>query len=307
MARWFGQIFVSLLTLSFPASLSLPQHPVVVQTSSPAIRSAPLAALPKMDAKAIAVIDGTTGALLFAQAADTAVPLASITKLMTALVVVEANPDWQRLVTLQESDQRVGGQVALIAGEQVSVADLFTAMLVASSNEAAVAMSRASGLSHQAFVAAMNRKARDLGLFSLHFVDVAGLEAGNVGSARDVARLGHLALQSSAIAAAVKRTSAPVTVRNTGEVRQVQATNQLLQLASRTGGMQLWGGKTGYLDEVGYNIVAVFADAGNVASVALMGVPTSEMRFQQSLELGRWIFTNYDWPSRPSGRPALGG
>ncbi len=308
MVRWFGQIFVTLLTLSFPAALSLPQQPLIVQSMATAPRRVAVTAIqPKVQASAVAAIDGSTGALLLAQAADTPLPLASLTKLMTALVVVENQPDWPALVTIQASDQRSGGQVVLEPGERVSRYDVFQLMLVASSNEAAVSLARSTGLSHQAFVAAMHRKAIALGLSSLRFVDVAGLEAGNAGTARDVARLGQAALRYPEILEAVQRQSYAVTIRNTGETRRAAATNQLFELMPPLDELHVVGGKTGYLDEVGYNYFVAFMQDGHAVSLAFLGVPTAEARWQESLRVGHWIFANYRWPRSGEERPLRGG
>jgi len=302
MARWLGQILVSLFALSFPVSLSLPQPPAVAvrpAVSAPA-RLLLTDATPAVAAAGVAAVDAQSGAVLFAQGSDRLHPLASITKLMTALVVSEGDPDWQSLVTIRETDQRNGGRVLLVPGEQVSLEDLFQAMLVASSNESAVALARSTGLTPQAFVAVMNRKASASGLDSLRFVDVAGLEPDNVGNARDVARLGLLALGNPMVASAVTRQSYTVTIRNTGRPRQAVSTNQLLRLMSSAAELKLRGGKTGYLDEVGYNLVVVFEEEGNQVGVALLGARSAEVRWQESLQLAHWIYSHYRWP-------ALGG
>lgn len=296
MLRWLGQLALSLFAFSVPVTVSLPRTPTIVRPTPPAPTRAAAATLPTLEATASAVVDVRTGAVLFEHAARRPLPLASITKLMTALVVADRSPDWDQVVTMQEADQRSGGVVLLAPGEQISVRDLFAVMLVASSNEAAVALSRSTGLSQPAFVAAMNHQADALGLASLQFVDAAGLEAGNVGNARDVAQLGRNVLGNPAIAEAMVEPALTFTIRNTGERRTAIATNRLFELTPANAGLTLRGGKTGYLEEVGYNFVSLVDQAGNTISVALLGANSADGRWQESLGLSRWIFASYQWP-----------
>ena len=303
MGNWLKHLVISVRVFIFPGIMPRaaplapppPHRPVVVAP----VRSDTTTIAQAIDAKGVAVYDVRSGTVLYDQAGTAAYPLASITKLMTALVTLDTKPDWQTLITIQEADQRLGGRVVLHTGERVAAKDLFRLMLVASSNEAAVALARSSGLTYPAFVAAMNAKANALGLSTLHFVDVAGLEAGNVGSAADIAKLASIALGNSVILEAVKLSSYTVAIRNTSEQRTVEATNLLLRGTTDTDPRVL-GGKTGFLDEVGYNYVAVFEHSGNRVSLAVLGAPSDELRWKESTRLAQWVFSHFRWP-------ALGG
>ncbi|MDD5110801.1 MAG: serine hydrolase [Patescibacteria group bacterium] len=298
MAQWIGQLLIVLAIRSFPAppALSAAAAPMMHPVSALPARTSTATLEPTVAADAVSVIDVKSGAALYAQSAAKPQPLASITKLMTALVVADRNPDWQALVVMQPSDQRTGGRTLLIPGDTVSVDDLFHLMLIASSNESAIALARSTGLTPQAFVAAMNRKAKDLGLASLHFADPAGLEPGNTGTAQDVARLGQRALKKPVIAAAVSQATATVVVRNTGERRVAETTNVLLKTTSADARPRMVGGKTGYLDEAGYNFVVVFEQQGNQVSVAMLGAHSADARWHDSVRLAEWIYSNYRWP-----------
>src|SRR3989338_7361861 len=100
----------------------------------------------KTTAKSILVVDEKTGTVLYQKNPNQVLPIASITKLMTALVFLDTKPDWKMEIEILDSDQRPGGMVYLLPGERVKVKDLFNLMLVASANEAAIALVRQTGL-----------------------------------------------------------------------------------------------------------------------------------------------------------------
>ena len=302
MLRWLLLVFLVGVTPTpgVPWRLPVPPPSAVrpVAAATPTVRAGAVP-VPAPQATAVAVLDTTTGAFLYRQAARRPLPLASITKLMTALAVIDTSPDWQAVVNIQAADQRLGGRQWLQPGEKVAVEDLLELMLVASANEAAVALARSTGLSPSAFVAAMNRHAQASGLSSLRFADPAGLEAANVGNAEDVARLITLALQHERIRQALIRTSYRFTIRGTGEQREAPATNQELLLPGGAGvAVAVVGGKTGYLEEVGYNFAGVVEQSGRLVSVAVLGAATEDGRWQSVRAVVRWIYASYEWPHR---------
>ncbi len=127
---------------------------------------------------------------------DTLLPLASLTKLATALVLLDLNPDWDTRITITKEDidfpkQFVGddqtSEVPIREGMQIAFKDLWKAMLVASSNQAAAALAANTGLTQGEFVWRMNAKARQLGLTKTRFFDYAGLDAHNTSTAKEMA------------------------------------------------------------------------------------------------------------------------
>lgn len=157
-------------------------------------------------AVAFAKYDGSH--LTDAQYANTILPLASLTKLMTAMVILDTNPQWDTRITIQKSHidypKRFVGddqtsEVSLKEGMQLTREDLWKAMLVASSNQAAVALADNTGLSFDEFIARMNAKAAALGLSKTRFYDCAGLDAHNVSTARETALLAAAAFDHSRI------------------------------------------------------------------------------------------------------------
>lgn len=264
--------------------------PANTDTQPPAI----IQAAPTVAARSVAVLSDDGHVWLSTKDADRRQPLASITKLMTALVFLDHNPGWEQTYTIKRDDAVEGGKVNLFLGETVSVKDLFYASLVASDNGATLALARATGLSDQAFVDAMNQKATDLGLMQTAFVDPIGLSNNNLSDAKDVARLAQVALDQAEIAAAA---ALPVYSFSTqqGAAKQLEATDWLLD-GELPDGLQALGGKTGYTDLAGYCFVGRFRDAqGRSVIVAVLDAGGKNERFRQARLLAAWAFTYCRW------------
>lgn len=272
-----------------------------------AYRNAPSGAPVKKDPVAIGiptkargavVIDWKSGAVLTEKNADEALPIASISKLLTAVVVADHTKDWDGVVTIQADDERPGGVAYLLPGERVRIADLFNLSLVASSNGATIALARSTGLSPQQFAAEMNAAAARIGMDASSFVEPTGLDPHNVASARDVAILVRKALGYAEIAAAVQRPAYEFTAL-TGRSVHVRSTDELLGALTGEEGMKLLGGKTGYLEEAGYCFGAAAESEDNHRIVAVvLGAPSKDERFNQVHSLMAWTFGAYDWPPR---------
>ncbi len=136
-------------------------------------------------------------------------PLASLTKLMTALVFLDTNPDWDKKIIITKEQinypkSLVGNdptsEIDIEAGDILSIYDLWLALLVSSSNQAAVALADNSGLSRQEFVEKMNQKASYLELLKTKFYEMSGLDAHNVTTPKEMAKLAYIAFQQQKIA-----------------------------------------------------------------------------------------------------------
>lgn len=147
--------------------------------------------------------------------ADQILPLASLSKLMTALVFLDLNPNWNGVVTISADHinypktlvgEDATSEVDLEAGDRVSIYDLWVAMLVASSNQAAIALVDSSGLDRATFVKKMNEKTSQLGLVKTKFYEPAGLDAHNVTTAKEMAKLANTAFNQQKIAEAGQQT-----------------------------------------------------------------------------------------------------
>ncbi|MDR1210499.1 MAG: D-alanyl-D-alanine carboxypeptidase [Clostridiales bacterium] len=146
-----------------------------------------------VDAKSAVIIEPTTGEVLFEQNADERLPLASVTKVMTILLIYDAISDgrigWDDVVTVSDHAASMGGsQIFLEPNERQTVRDLTKSVVIASANDAAVAMAEFVAGSEESFVSMMNKRAGELGMKNSSFRNACGLDAdGHFSSARDVA------------------------------------------------------------------------------------------------------------------------
>ncbi len=197
------------------------------------------------------VQDQRTGELLLDKHTDEAQPIASITKLMTAMVLLDAQPDMRESVTILEEDKDMlrHSRSRLPVGTTLTRGEALLLALMSSENRAAHALGRTYPAGLAAFVAAMNAKAAALGLATAHFEDPAGLSSGNVASARDLAKIVDAADHypmirtcSTQEAATIMGRRHPIAFHNT---------NRLL-LSSR---WRIGLSKTGFIDESGQCLV----------------------------------------------------
>jgi D-alanyl-D-alanine carboxypeptidase len=246
--------------------------------------------------RAAIAVDWETGTVLYAKNAYEPLPIASITKLMTALVVTERDPDWDAEIDVLGEDMRPGGIAYIIPGERVTVRDLFNVSLVASGNGAAVTLARSTGLSPEEFAARMNALATELGMNGSHFVEPTGLDPANIASAHDVSLLLRRALDVPEIRDAVLQKEYAFAAV-TGLDHLVYSTDELLGSFLSEPPYTFLGGKTGYLGEAGYcfGAAAEDADGHRVVSVVL-GAATKADRFTEVKNLLFWVFDAYVWP-----------
>ena len=106
----------------------------------------------KISAASAITVDAASGKILYQKNPEQILPLASITKLMTAIIFLENNPGWDKEYTIAKEDARAGAKASLLVGDTVTVRDLFYAMMVASSNEGAIALANSTGLGQEEFV-----------------------------------------------------------------------------------------------------------------------------------------------------------
>lgn len=240
-------------------------------------------------------LDWRTGEELYGKMPDSLRPIASITKLVTALVVLDAEPEWTKEVEVLGSDMRPGGIPYVIPGERMTVENLFNVSLVASGNGATVALARSTGMTDEEFVFRMNRMAERLGMTDALFVEPTGLDARNVASARGVALLVREALSHQEIAEAVRRSEYSFRALS-GLDHRVRSTDDLLGNFFMEEPFGFLGGKTGYVVEAGYCFGAAAENAtkDKVIAVAL-GSESREARFDDVKRILYWVFDAYEW------------
>lgn len=189
---------------------------------------------------------------LYAKSADSVAPIASITKLMTAMVILDARLPMDEKITLgrQDEDHYKGSKSRMRRGMTLTRGDLLKLALMASENRAAAALARTFPGGTGAVVALMNNKARALGMKDTHFIDPTGLHSGNVSTAQDLVKLVLAAQGYEKIQQATTSTSHVVDV---GGSRQMhfRNTNPLVRNASWDIGLS----KTGYISEAGRCLV----------------------------------------------------
>ena len=206
----------------------------------------------KLKSTNVLVVDQVNKRVLYAKKEEQVVPIASITKLMTALVVLEAKLSLdERVVIGREDYDRVKRQPSRLgAGTSMSRGDLLKIMLMASENRAAAALARAYPGGTSAFVAAMNQKALELGMSETRFVDSSGLSDENVSTARDLAWMVDAAYREPLIREYTTSRSHTVEI-NKGRKMTFANSNQMVRYAHWDIGLS----KTGYLDVAGRCLV----------------------------------------------------
>ncbi|HEX5429722.1 MAG TPA: D-alanyl-D-alanine carboxypeptidase family protein [Patescibacteria group bacterium] len=245
--------------------------------------------LPQTSAKAILALDLETNEKLLEQHADEKLPTASLTKLMTAMVVSDTVSETD-VVTIQKPDVQVECScMGLVAGEQITVENLLKGLLIPSGNDAAQALARfAGGDSVQNFVYLMNQKAETLGLSSTHFSNPVGLDSpGNYSTANDLAKITESFLKYPELEKIVATAGVNVSSVDGKIVHKLRTSNKLLLTDSDVVGV-----KTGYTDEAQGNlIVKIERDKAQVLTVVL-NTPDREGDTQKVID---WIFAEYSW------------
>jgi D-alanyl-D-alanine carboxypeptidase (penicillin-binding protein 5/6) len=245
------------------------------------------AAQPRLEARAWVLIDARTGTTLASHAAARELPVASTTKLMTAYVVLQELP-LDRIVHAAPYHPTYGESLLHLRPEQrISVRDLLYGLVLRSGNDAAYDLARAAAGSEARFVRQMNLRAAALGLADTHFANPIGLDQrGNHSSARDLATLTQHLLRIPVFARIADSRAARL--RSVHPPRRIVSINELLQLAPWVTGV-----KTGHTSDAGYVLVGSGRRKGVDLISVVIGAPTDEDRFQESLELLKSGFAQY--------------
>lgn len=222
---------------------------------------------PELSATAWILVDADTGLTLAAERPDEELAMASVTKLMTALVV-RRHADLEERIRISEEAADVGeAEVGLVAGEVWSVRDLLAAVLVRSGNDAAVALAEHIGGNVEGFAELMNRHAVELGLEHSHFLNPHGLdEEGHYTSARDLTVMAAAVLDDPVLAQLSRTRLIRFKPAPTGTDRIVGNTNRLLGRYPGVVGL-----KTGYTNEAGRVLVTAVEAEGRTFISVVMG------------------------------------
>jgi D-alanyl-D-alanine endopeptidase (penicillin-binding protein 7) len=234
------------------------------------------------------VLDQDTNEVLFSKNSKAVLPIASLTKLMTALVVTEAAlpPDELLTVTDEDVDTEKGSRSRLRVGTQLARGEMLHLALMASENRAAHALGRHYPGGSAAFVAAMNRKALQLGMTDTHYVEPTGLSSQNQSSARDLATLVKAAYSHPIIREL--STSPEYSVEVGARQVQFRNTNRLVTNPEWNIGLQ----KTGYITEAGRCLVMQAKLAGRQLIMVFLDSAGKYSRLGDAERVRHWLTTN---------------
>lgn len=255
--------------------------------------SSDLADMYGINAQAYVVEDVKTGQILVGKNMDMPWTPASLTKLVTALVVLDTKPKLTRVVSMTSADQiagacNAGGAcVKAASGVRFTIDGLFHAALMPSANNAANALARSTGLSQQKFVARMNAKVKALGAANTSFNEPTGMDPNNKTTAADYAKIVTAAFTNSYLRK-IAQTSA-YTLRSTNNRKYTQLIkNSDKLLTTGPSRIQMLGAKTGYLDESQYNFAALLKyDGGSDLAVVVLGEPHLYIAFDETKTLAK--------------------
>ena len=240
---------------------------------------------PALRSNSVYVLDVSNSSVVLSRQADVAMPIASITKLMTALVVLEAGQslDERLEVTAEDSGGHKRGVSRLQTGTTLSRADLLHLALMSSENRAAHALGRNYPGGLPACVQAMNAKAQALGMKNTHFVEPTGLSSENVASPADLAKLVQAAAESPTIQEYSTDPSYKVPVRR--HLVEFHNTDSLVHNPTWNIIVQ----KTGYIAEAGRCLVMQAIFEGRSVVIVLLDSAGKRTRFADAVRIRKWM------------------
>jgi D-alanyl-D-alanine endopeptidase (penicillin-binding protein 7) len=242
--------------------------------------------VPDIRAAAAIIYDPATGKVLYEENSMDERSIASITKVMTAVVFLESATDLNQEVTITRADTLRASTTYLKTNDRVRISDLLHLLLIPSDNAAARALARISPLGSDGFIARMNQKADDLGLDHTAYTDPSGLMSDNISSAYDMARLIAFASEDDRIGP-IMRTPEYSFRTTKGRIVTVRSTNQIL----RSGDIDVVGGKTGFISKAGYCLATLLKmpQGGPSLAVVILGASSSVNRFWETRHLMAWL------------------
>ena len=258
---------------------------------------------PTVSAHAAVLLEANGGTLLFEKNADERRPMASTTKIMTALVVLETLP-LDRVVTVPPAAVGVeGSSVYLYAGEQIAVQDLLYGLLLSSANDAATALAIEAGGSIEGFAEMMNKKAEQLGLSGTHFCNPHGLHnEAHYTTARDLARLTAEALHNESFAKIVSTQRYTAQQADTGATRLFLNHNKLLRTYDGAIGV-----KTGFTKAAGRCLVSAAERDGLTLVAVTLGAPDDWRDHAALLDFGFSEYVSFSPEASCVTLPVVGG
>ena len=230
--------------------------------------------------RAALTIDASTGEPLFSKNSNRRLPPASTTKLITAIVAIE-NESLSKVVTIsRKASQTAPSKAGFKEGDQVTIEGLLYAALLASANDAAVALAEAIAVSEQRFVPLMNEKALSIGARDTKFVNATGLPGnGQYTTALDLSKILSYALRFPKLREIIGTPEAIITTEG-GKTFYLRSTDRLLRSDKK-----IIGGKTGYTQKAGHCFVCAAQGETRTILVAILGSPSRKSLWQETEKL----------------------
>ncbi len=244
--------------------------------------------IPQLSARAVLVKDLGTDTILYQKDANRPYPIASTTKIMTALVASEYfKPN--SVLTVKDGALVEGAKVGLIRGENLSFSSMLYGMLLPSGNDAAFAIAENYPGGVLGFISAMNKKSFQLNLANTHFDNPAGFDSPNhFSSARDLAVITQEALKNYQLARIFSTRETNIVSLDKKYKHELINLNKLLSQVKGVLGV-----KTGYTEQAKENLVTLVNREGHSILTVVLG---SDDRFGESTKLIEWVYTNFQWP-----------
>jgi D-alanyl-D-alanine endopeptidase (penicillin-binding protein 7) len=272
----------------------------VLQTTAAEAMTAPKAAEYSLDfqnaktkglavrLKSALVVNYDDGSVLFAKNPDEVRSIASISKLMTAMAVLDMNPDLAQTAVVSKEDAYRSSRSKMRVGYKLSLSDLLYTSLMASDNRATRTLARTIFGDLDKCVAAMNAKAKELGLVNTHFVEPTGLDPQNVSTASEVAKIIYYARKFALIGRITSISNYQIRILNRNRAIKKSIANTNLLTHSP---YNVLAGKTGYISASQYCVVSLLQNReGERLTVVALGAPGAMTRFREARKLVDWGF-----------------
>jgi D-alanyl-D-alanine carboxypeptidase len=243
----------------------------------------------KLNLKSAIVIDNNSRKVLYCYNAGDTLPVASISKLITAMVVLD-NYQPDSIVEITSEDCFESSRSIFRAGDRVTVKDLLHAALIRSDNRAARALARFVAGSLENFAAKMNDKIKEMKLANTVMYEPTGLDKRNRSTAADCARLINYAMYYPEISRITSLKQYSFQLVNRNKTKNIVNTNKLVFSKYK-----ILAGKTGYISESAYCLTTIIEDgAGRTLTVVVLGAPGPQTRFREARRLAAWAFSKLE-------------
>ncbi len=242
---------------------------------------------PNLSLRSAILVNFDNGEVLFAKEPDSVLPIASISKLVAAMVVLDSKVGLTTRATISKEDAYRSSRSHLAAGWQLRLIDLLHASLMNSDNRATRTLACAVAGSLDSFAELMNRKVREFGLKNTVFFEPTGLDPRNVSTAHELAIILHHACQYDLIARITSTQKCRVAVLNRRR-RTIQLVNTNRLVGSQ---FTVLTGKTGHINESAYCLATVLKNnGGQRLALVVLGAPGGRLRFKEARKLASWGF-----------------